>query len=79
MRTTLTIDDDLYEAVKSMAKASDEDLGEVVSNLLRNALNPNRPVPPEQTDPSFPFVTYPATGNVINSDNVREFLEEEGP
>ena len=38
MRTTLQIDDDLYQATKSIAMAEDRTIGEVVSALLRKAL-----------------------------------------
>jgi hypothetical protein len=40
VRTTLQIDDYLYEAVKSMASAENRTIGEIVSKLLRRALHP---------------------------------------
>jgi hypothetical protein len=39
MRTTLTIDDDLFAAAKSMARARSEPLGRVVSDLARRGLS----------------------------------------
>jgi len=38
MRATLTIDDDVYEAVQAHARASGKRTGEVVSMLIRRAL-----------------------------------------
>ena len=38
MRTTLQIDDDLYQAAKSIAAAEDKTVGQVISILLRKAL-----------------------------------------
>ena len=38
MRTTLKIDDDLYQAAKSIAMAENRTIGEVISSLLRKAL-----------------------------------------
>jgi len=40
MRTTLQIDDDLYRAAKSIAAAGNKTVGEVVSDLIRKALQP---------------------------------------
>ncbi len=38
MRTTLTIDDDVLETAKAMARHENRSLGEVVSDLARKAL-----------------------------------------
>jgi hypothetical protein len=38
MRTTLTIDDDLYQAAKSIAAVENKSVGQVVSALMRKAL-----------------------------------------
>lgn len=42
MRTTLTIDDDILETAKAMARGQGRSVGEVVSDLARKALE--RPV-----------------------------------
>lgn len=39
MRTTLKIDDDLYQAAKSIADMEHKSIGQVVSKLLRKALH----------------------------------------
>ncbi len=38
MRTTLTVDDDVFEAAKVLAASSGKNLGEVVSELARRGL-----------------------------------------
>ena len=38
MRTTVTLDDDVFEAAQSLAKASGRRLGQVLSELVRRAL-----------------------------------------
>ena len=38
MRTTVTIDDDVYEAAPSLSKASGQSLGRVLSQLARRGL-----------------------------------------
>jgi len=37
MRTTIQIDDDLYQAAKSIAAAENKTVGQVISGLLRRA------------------------------------------
>jgi|MudIll2142460700_1097286.scaffolds.fasta_scaffold382871_1 hypothetical protein len=38
MRTTLTLDQDVFEAAQALARASGRRLGQVVSDLLRRSL-----------------------------------------
>jgi hypothetical protein len=42
MRTTLTIDDDIYELAVSRSRATGESLGKVVSELARQGLRPTQ-------------------------------------
>lgn len=41
MRTTLSIDDDVLAAAKGLAALQHKTVGEVISELTRNALRPN--------------------------------------
>lgn len=43
MRTTLSIDDDVLAAVKTMASLQRKSIGEIISALTRQALQPARP------------------------------------
>ena len=43
MRTTVTLDDDVYEAALSQARATDQRLGRVLSDMARKALQPGPP------------------------------------
>ena len=38
MRTTIQIDDDVYQAAKSIASADNRAIGKVISDMLRKAL-----------------------------------------
>ncbi|MBU6402732.1 MAG: antitoxin [Verrucomicrobia bacterium] len=38
MRTTVTLDDDVFEAAKALAQASGKQLGQVLSHLARRGL-----------------------------------------
>lgn len=46
MRTTLSIDDDVLLAAKDLATRQDKSIGEVISDLARQALRPNSPPAP---------------------------------
>jgi hypothetical protein len=43
MRTTLSIDDDVLAAAKGLAERQGQSLGEVISVLVRQALQPRSP------------------------------------
>lgn len=43
MRTTLTIDDDVLAAARSLAELEHKTVGEVISALTRQALQPSQP------------------------------------
>jgi len=43
MRTTLNIDDELMNAIRSLARERRQSLGEVVSDLIRRGLRPEAP------------------------------------
>ena len=38
MRTTVTLDDDVFQVVQALAKASEKRIGKVLSDLVRRAL-----------------------------------------
>ena len=40
MRTTLHLDDDIYQAARSLAKAEGKRIGDVISQLARRGLAP---------------------------------------
>lgn len=42
MRTTLTIDDDVLAAAKALAAVQEKSVGKVLSELVRQALQPTR-------------------------------------
>jgi hypothetical protein len=60
MRTTLSIDDDVLAAVRSLA-ASGESIGNVVSRLIRKALTEHPPV----VGSSSPFPTIPRRPDAV--------------
>ena len=53
MRTTLQIEDDIYQAAKSIAVMENKTIGQVVSVLLRKALFPKEYPAGTEDIPSF--------------------------
>ena len=69
MRTTLTIDDDVYQAVGQIAQASGRRLGQVLSELARRGLRPNVQ--------RFPTFNVPKGASVITAAHVQRLLDAE--
>ena len=77
MRTTVTIDDDVYEAATHLAKASGERLGKVLSLLARRGLT-RTAEGGRQASGRFPtFKTAPGAP-VISASRVQKAIDEEG-
>ena len=75
MRTTLDIDDDILAAAKQLAKKRNSTAGEVISDLVRQALTG----PAISDEPRYRngFRLLPRTGQIITSEMVRTWLEED--
>lgn len=73
MRTTLRIDDDVLEAVKSVARSTDRTVGEVISELARKGL---APAPQEGTEGGFPVFSVSPDAGPITPEMVRRALDE---
>jgi hypothetical protein len=78
MRTTLDIDDDILLAAKHLAKKQNLTAGEVISNLARQALTQSSGAEGEE-EPRYRngFRLLPPTGQIITSEMVRKWLEED--
>jgi hypothetical protein len=77
MRTTLTLDDDVFEAAQALARASGRRVGEVLSELARRALKGEaRGLKRESGLPVFPVTPDAA---VIPATRAAELLADEPP
>jgi len=72
MRTTLTLDDDVYESALTLSKISGTPLGKVVSSLLRKSLSAAQ----QESDPDFPTFPVPKDTPMIPGNRAAELLEE---
>jgi hypothetical protein len=75
MRTTVTLDRDVYEAAVYLARGSGRRLGKVLSELARRGLQPERPTKGKQRFPTF---QVPTDAPLIAASRVQEVLDEEG-
>ena len=78
MRTTLSIDDDVLNAVKHEALRRNATLSEVATDLIRAGLRSG-------TDASLPpaatigrFALLPCRDEIITPEHVRKLMEQEG-
>jgi hypothetical protein len=80
MRTTVTLDDDVYEAARARARATGKRLGRVLSEMARQALQPPRPrsTPPAKKAARFPVFQVPKGAGVIPASRIQKALDEDG-
>ena len=74
MRTTLAIDDDVLAAAKAIARQKNRTLGEVVSELAREALHPTR-IGSERN--GVPLLPQRAKGAIVTPDLVNALRDEQ--
>jgi hypothetical protein len=80
MRTTVTLDDDVYEAARAHAQATGKRLGRVLSEMARQALEPSEPSkrPAKVRGSRFPVFEVPANARLIPASRIQKILDEDG-
>jgi len=76
MRTTVTLDDEVYEAALTLSKASGKRLGEVISQLIRRAIQ-SPEAPSQKRGKGFPAFEVPHGTPMISVRSIREAWEEQ--
>ena len=77
MRTTVTLDDDVYEAALCHARATGQRLGQVLSDMARRSMTPEPP-PKQPRGHRFPAFDVPAGARLIASSRIQAALDEDG-
>ena len=77
VRTTVTLDDDVYEAALHLSRVSGEGLGKTLSTLVRRALMPPKP-PRKGKSQRFPTFDVPSNAPVIPASRIQRVIDEEG-
>jgi hypothetical protein len=72
MRTTVTLEDDVYEAAMTLVKTSRRTLGQVLSELARRGLKPLR-----ATRGRLPGFAVSPTAPIIPADRASRLLADE--
>jgi hypothetical protein len=82
MRTTVTLDDDVYEAAQALAQATGRKLGRVLSEMARKSIDSSSP---RRREPSktkgtarFPAFKVPPDARVIPASQIQKALDEDG-
>jgi hypothetical protein len=75
MRTTLNLDDDVYQAVASLSQSSGYPLGKVLSEVARRGL---KPVPVKRKKNALPTFDVPSGTPMIPGMLAYKIIAEEG-
>lgn len=78
MRTTLSLDDDVFAVARQRAQRERISLGEAVSRYVRDALRANAQVPAVAVPLRSKYSVLPARDEIITTDHVRRLMEQEG-
>ncbi len=77
MRTTLDIDDDVLLAAKELARRGHKTAGQVVSDLLRQALTAPQPSAVREPRAVFGLKPFPRRGAIINNDLIDQLRNDD--
>jgi hypothetical protein len=78
MRTTLTIDDDVFSHARAHAQRERISIGEALSRLARQGIQAGQMSPAPVAKPKSRYALLPARPEVITSEHVRRLMEQEG-
>jgi len=78
MRTTVTIDDDVYEVAAANARATGRRLGSVLSEMARTALEPRPHSSQRKRRSRFAAFDVPKGSRMISASKVLKALDDEG-
>lgn len=76
MRTTINIDDDVLETVKAVASRDRKPVGEVVSAMLRKAVEPPTTARRRMRN-GIPLFPVSPKASVVTPELVKELLEDD--
>ena len=74
VRTTVTLDKDVYEAAMHLSRASGERLGKVLSILARRGLKP-ADSPARRLTRRFPVFDVPADAPVLSASRIQRVID----
>jgi hypothetical protein len=75
MRTTLNLDQDVYEAITSLSQSSGQPLGQVVSRMVREGLKSK---PFKKKAKGLPTFDVPSHAPMVPASLVQKIWDEQG-
>ncbi len=78
MRTTVTIDDDVYEAALANARATGRRVGRVLSEMARSSLQLQERPRSRKKEERFAAFDVPKGSRVIHASRVQKALDDDG-
>lgn len=78
MRTTVTIDDDVYEAALANAQATGRRVGRVLSEMARVAIETRQAPPSTKRRKRFASFDVPTDARMITATQIQKALDEDG-
>jgi hypothetical protein len=78
MRTTLSLDDDVFAVARQRAQRERISLGEAVSRYVRDALRAGAQASATTVPLRSKYSVLPARDEIITTDHVRRLTEQEG-
>jgi hypothetical protein len=76
MRTTVTLDQDVYEAAMHLSRSTGRRLGKIISELARRGLKQRAVIRRDKS--RLPVFEVPSDAPVIPASRIQEFIDEEG-
>ncbi len=77
MRTTLDIEDDVLHAAKERARREQKTAGQVVSELLRQALTAPQPSVVREPKALYGFTPFARRGGIITNDLIDQLRHDD--
>ena len=78
MRTTVSLDDDVFASVRAQAQRESISFGEALSRLARKGIQAKSHTPVSVAQPKSRFALLPARAEIVTSEHVRAMMEQEG-
>jgi hypothetical protein len=78
MRTTLALENDVYQFARARAQREHISIGQAVSLLMRDGIRAQSAMAPAVLAPKSKFALLPARDEVITTEHVRDLMDQEG-
>ena len=78
MRTTLSLDDDIFAFAREHAQREQLSIGAAISQLARAGIRAQSLAIAKTAKPKSKYALLPARGEIITTQHVRDLMDQEG-